>query len=77
MASRWKSAARAKYLLSEYPSEFSLKELPLLIDSNGYITISALENVGMEALKLEIVRLVKDNSHHDPMSLPEGWYRSE
>ena len=57
--------------------EDNYQELPLLIDSNGYITISALENVGMEALKLEIVRLVKDNSHHDPMSLPEGWYRSE
>ena len=57
--------------------EDNYQELPLLIDSNGYITISALENVGMEALKLEIVRLVKDNSPHDPMSLPEGWYRSE
>ena len=52
-------------------------ELPLLIDTNGYITISALENVGLEALKMEIVRIVKDNTPVDPMSLPEGWYRAE
>ena len=52
-------------------------ELPLLIDSNGYITISALENVGLEALKMEIVRIVKDNSPVDPMTLPDGWYRKD
>ena len=52
-------------------------ELPLLIDSNGYITISALENVGMEALKMEIVRIVKDNTPVDPLSLPKGWYRAD
>ena len=43
-------------------------ELPLLIDKNGYITISALENVGMEALKMEITRIVKDNTPVDPMN---------
>jgi nucleolar GTP-binding protein len=52
-------------------------ELPLLIDKNGYITISALENVGMEALKMEITRIVKDNTPIDPMTLPEGWHRSD
>ena len=52
-------------------------ELPLLIDHNGYVTISALENVGMEALKMEITRIVKDNTPMDPMTLPEGWHRSD
>ena len=52
-------------------------DLPLLIDSNGYITISALENVGLEALKMEIVRIVKDNTPVDPLKLPEGWFRKE
>ena len=52
-------------------------ELPLLIDKNGYITISALENVGMEALKMEITRIVKDNTPIDPMTLPDGWHRAD
>ena len=52
-------------------------DLPLLVDSNGYITISALENVGLEALKMEIVRIVKDNTPVDPLNLPEGWFRKE
>ena len=52
-------------------------ELPLLYDSNGRVTMSALENVGMESMKLEIVRRVKDSNVYDPMELPEGWYRSD
>lgn len=52
-------------------------DLPLLLDSSGYITISALENVGLEALKMEVIRVVKDNTPVDPMSLPDGWYRSD
>ncbi|MBT4919936.1 MAG: hypothetical protein HON10_00915 [Euryarchaeota archaeon] len=52
-------------------------DLPLLLDSSGYITISALENVGLEALKMEVIRIVKDNTPVDPMSLPDGWYRSD
>ena len=52
-------------------------ELPLLIDSNGRITMSALEFVGLESMKLEIVRTVKDNNPKNPMELPEGWYRSD
>ena len=52
-------------------------ELPLLYDFNGRVTMSALENVGMESMKLEIVRRVKDSNVYDPMELPEGWYRSD
>ncbi len=52
-------------------------ELPLLIDKNGYITISALQNVGMEALKMEITRIVKDNTPIEPLALPDGWHRSD
>tara|TARA_B100000579_G_C22571822_1_gene729273 strand:+ start:58 stop:522 length:465 start_codon:yes stop_codon:yes gene_type:complete len=66
--------AEQDYLQS---GEEQYTELPLLIDKNGYITISALENVGMEALKMEIVRIVKDNTPVDPMNLPEGWYRAD
>ena len=66
-------AAEQDYLES---GEEQYTELPLLIDKNGYITISALENVGMEALKMEITRIVKDNTPIDPMTLPEGWHRS-
>ena len=38
---------------------------------------SIMENVGMESMKLEIVRRVKDSNVYDPMELPEGWYRSD
>ena len=67
-------SAEEEYLMS---AEEHYSELPLLIDRNGYITISALENVGLEALKMEIVRIVKDNTPVDPMNLPDGWYRAE
>ena len=67
-------SAEEEYLMS---GEEHYSELPLLIDSNGYITISALENVGLEALKMEIVRIVKDNTPVNPMNLPDGWYRAE
>ena len=67
-------SAEEEYLIS---GEEHYNEVPLLIDSNGYITISALENVGLEALKMEIVRIVKDNTPVDPMNLPDGWYRAE
>ncbi|MEC7588950.1 MAG: GTPase [Candidatus Thermoplasmatota archaeon] len=66
--------AEAEYLQF---GEEQYADLPLLIDSNGYITISALENVGLEALKMEIVRIVKDNTPVDPLNLPEGWFRKE
>ena len=67
-------SAEEEYLMS---GEEHYSELPLLIDRNGYITISALENVGLESLKMEIVRIVKDNTPVDPMNLPDGWYRAE
>jgi len=51
--------------------------LPLLIDANGYPTMSALHDVGMEALRLEIVRLVKDATPVNRMELPEGWHRDD
>ena len=52
-------------------------ELPLLVDSNGYVTISAKDNVGLESLKMEIIRIVRDNTPVNPMLLPDGWYRNE
>jgi nucleolar GTP-binding protein len=52
-------------------------ELPLLIDRNGRVTISALQDVGLQSMKLEIVRMVKDSKQYNPMELPEGWYRSD
>ena len=67
-------SAEEEYLMC---GEEHYSELPLLIDRNGYITISALENVGLEALKMEIVRIVKDNTPVDRMNLPDGWYRAE
>ena len=52
-------------------------ELPLLYDHEGRITMSALEFVGMDALRLEIVNRCKAQRLEDPMSLPEGWYRND
>ena len=72
----WDAVSQAESAYIELGDEV-YTELPLLIDRNGYITISALENVGMEALKMEIVRIVKDNTPVDPLSLPEGWYRAD
>ena len=55
-----------------------IADIPLLIDSNDNITISAQENVGLEALKMEIVRFIKESQDpEDRMKLPEGWYRSD
>jgi len=31
----------------------------------------------MEALKMEITRIVKDNTPIDPMKLPDGWHRAD
>ena len=45
-------ASEQEYLKS---GEERYTELPLLTDKNGYITISALENVGMEALKMKLL----------------------
>ena len=50
-------------------------ELPVLIDEEGCVTISSLDDVGVTALRLEIVRRCKANMSSDPLTLPEGWHR--
>ena len=52
-------------------------ELPLLYDEEGRPTMSATEEVGLDALRLEIVRRVKAAQPVDPMRLPEGWHRKD
>jgi len=50
-------------------------ELPVLIDEEGCVTISSMDDVGVTALRLEIVRRCKANMSSDPLTLPEGWHR--
>lgn len=52
-------------------------DLPVLIDEEGCVTISAQEEVGVIALRLEMVRRCKANMASDPMALPDGWYRQD
>ena len=52
-------------------------ELPFLLDPKGRITMSATEFVGMDSMRLEIVRKVKAARPNDPMALPEGWHRND
>ena len=49
--------------------------LPVLIDEEGCVTISSLDDVGVTALRLEIVRRCKANMSNDPLRLPDGWHR--
>ena len=51
--------------------------LPLLYDLKGRVTMSATEFVGMDAMRLEIVRRVNLARPVDPMALPDGWYRRD
>jgi nucleolar GTP-binding protein len=51
--------------------------LPLLMDPAGRVCLSATEQVGLDAMRLEIVRLVKAARPNNPMQLPEGWYRED
>ena len=51
--------------------------LPLLMDGEGRVCLSATENVGLDAMRLEIVRKVKAARPNNPMELPEGWYRRD
>ena len=51
--------------------------LPLLMDGTGRVCLSATENVGLDAMRLEIVRKVKAARPNNPMELPEGWYRQD
>ena len=52
-------------------------ELPLLFDPKGRVCLSATENVGLDAMRLEIGRKVKAALPNNPMELPEGWYRQD
>ena len=52
-------------------------ELPLLFDHKDRVCISATENVGLDAMRMEIVRKVKSARPNNPMELPEGWYRQD
>ena len=52
-------------------------DLPLLFDHASRVSISATENVGLDAMRLEIVRRVKAANPNNPMELPEGWYRQD
>ena len=51
--------------------------LPILIDEEGCVTISSIEDVGITSLRLEMVRRCKENMESDPMELPEGWHRRD
>ena len=51
--------------------------LPLLFDHAQRVSISATENVGLDSMRLEIVRRVKAANPNNPMELPEGWYRQD
>ena len=50
-------------------------ELPVLLDEEGCVTISSLDDVGVTSLRLEIVRRCKENMASDPLLLPDGWHR--
>ena len=52
-------------------------DLPLLRDEEGRITLSALQDVGLDALRMHLVRLCEEKRETEPMSLPEGWHRSD
>ena len=51
--------------------------IPILLDEEGCVTISSVEDVGVTALRLEIVRRCKENMSTDPLLLPEGWHRRD
>jgi nucleolar GTP-binding protein len=52
-------------------------DLPLLKDHADRVCLSATENVGLDAMRLDIVRRVRAARPNDPMELPEGWYRQD
>lgn len=53
-------------------------ELLMLEDpGTGYVTTSVTEDVGLEALRLHLANMVANATAIDPMSLPEGWHRSD
>tara|TARA_B100000900_G_scaffold390496_1_gene384273 strand:+ start:2799 stop:3914 length:1116 start_codon:yes stop_codon:yes gene_type:complete len=72
----WDEVARSE---AEWRAEGSEgePELPLLMDEQGRVCLSATERVGLDAMRLEIVRKVKSARPNNPMELPEGWYRRD
>ena len=73
---KWDEVAASESQWREEGSEGE-PELPLLTDHKGRVTMSATEFVGMDAMRLEIVRRIKIARPNDPMELPEGWYRRD
>jgi len=72
----WDEVKAAEQAWREAGSE-GLPDLPLLHDEEGRITLSALEDVGMDALRMHLVRLCAEKNEVDPLALPEGWHRSD
>ncbi|DAC29822.1 MAG TPA: GTP-binding protein [Candidatus Poseidoniales archaeon] len=72
----WEEVSAAETEWREDGSE-GTPDLPLLFDPKGRVTMSATEFVGMESMRMEIIRRVKDAREIDPMALPEGWYRRD
>ena len=72
----WDEVKAAEQAWREAGSE-GLPDLPLLNDEEGRITLSALEDVGLDALRMHLVRLCAEKNEVDPMALPEGWHRSD
>jgi len=52
-------------------------DLPLLYDHRGRPCLSATENVGMDSMRLDIVKRVRAARPNDPMQLPAGWHRDD
>ena len=50
-------------------------ELEMLIDNLGKLTMSVTHEIGVNALRLELIRRCRSKMIDDPMSLPEGWHR--
>jgi nucleolar GTP-binding protein len=50
-------------------------QLEMLVDSLGELTMSVTHEVGVNALRLELIRRCRSKMIDEPMSLPEGWHR--
>ena len=46
-------------------------------NKTGRPTFSAEKDVGLELLRLEIIKHVTKNIETDPLKLPDNWYRSD
>jgi nucleolar GTP-binding protein len=76
LPSMWEEVSTAESEWREDGSE-GTPDLPLLLDPKGRVTMSATEFIGMDAMRMEIIRRIKDARQIDPMALPEGWYRRD